>query len=132
MILYSKTTLFILLMTLTNYSSQGQVFNIVCDTVDCKSKFVPHVYILRTSFDDDAYFTDPITMQNKENTFYSSVSLIRPVFITLANTELLAIPNKTVSGLLTRFGDVFIINDTNNINRFFRDVTDTITNFVKK
>ncbi len=130
--LYNKITLFILLTTLTNYNSQAQVFNIVCDTADCKSKIVPQVYIIGTSFDDDAYFSKPIAMQQKESTFYGSISLTHPVFVTLANTQLLAIPNKNVNGVLTRYGDVFVINDTNNINRFFRDVNDTIANFVSQ
>lgn len=130
MLLNNKTALLIIFLTLANYTSQAQVFNIVCDTADFKSKSAPYINIIETSFDDEAYFTKPITMQQKQNRFYGSVSTMRPVFITLASTQLLAIPNKNVSGVLSRFGDVFIIKDTNNINRLFRDIDDTITHFV--
>jgi len=129
MSLYNKTIFFILFFTLSEYNSQAQLFNIVCDTVDYKWKFAPNIYIIGASFDDAVYFDKPITLQHKENAFYGSISLTRPVFITLQGTELLAIPNKNISGLLSRYGDVFSIKDTNNINRFFRDIYDTIGTF---
>lgn len=124
-----KLIFFIFLVTITNHKSFAQKFNIICDTTECNWKFVPHIFMSGNLFDDGCDGKS-ISMQNRNNKFSGSVSLQIPFFISLANTQLLAIPNKDVSGVLKRFGDIFIINDTDNVNRFFRDINDSITNIV--
>lgn len=129
MVLYSKSTLVIILLIISNYKLHAQQFKILCDTVNYNGKNVPKISYTVNLFDDD-WGNKTISMQKKENIFSVSINCLSLLFITLQNTQLLAIPNKTVRGVLKRNGDFFTINDTNNINRFFRDVNDTITNIV--
>lgn len=109
---------------------QAQEFSVTCDTINCKSEFVPKIFIIKTTFDDDEFFTNPILLQVKNKKFHGSLVLQRPTFVYIANTLLLAIPNKKVNGYLTNYGDEFIINDTNNINRLFRDINDSINKLI--
>jgi len=127
--LYIKTFSLALFFTFAYSQGQAQQFGVLCDTAGCKSPFRPHLALADNLFDDGCHGIS-IDMKNKENSFTGSISLQRPIFITLFSTQLLAIPNKSVTGTLKRYGDEFIIPDTNNINRFIQDINDTIRGII--
>lgn len=129
MSLLNKITLAALFLVSFAGGLQAQAFRVTCDTINYYNKIMPVIYHNENLF-DDACAGGRIGMKYAGSVFTGHISIQRPVFITLHNTQLLAIPNQNVTGLLKQHGDIFAIDDPDNINRFFRDANDTIAGIV--
>jgi len=127
--LFIKVGFAVFLFSVVDKKLKAQEFKISCDTVNYFSANVPNINFSRHLFDDGCS-DKRITLQKKGNKFFETLKINYPMFISLQSSQLLAIPNKNVNGVLSRFGDVFIVDDTNNINRLFISINDTITSIV--
>ena len=103
------------ILCFSNYQLTAQSFKISCDTADISYRANPFIGMCENLF-DEACNGIRIEMKNSSKSFETSIGIQKPIFIQLINTELIAIPNQSVKGVLQHNGDIFLINDNNNIN----------------
>lgn len=106
-------------MSLCTITTFAQNFTIKCDTSNYSSNEAP--FICRYSNLFDEYLQTRIEMKKNTAYFEGMIGIVKPYFLQLTNTQLLAIPNQMITGVLKENGDIFITNDSNNINTFLLD-----------
>ena len=105
------------LLSITKLLSQIQPFTISCDTAGMVGTVGPLINMYRPDNLFDAYPKQNITLQKKGKFFEATINISKPVFMELRDVQLLALPNQKVRGVLKGYGDIFLFEDSNNINK---------------